>query len=122
MPEPDPDDFLVVDRRGGRFGVVYATEWDSARFRKLTANQRCVYVTICLFAGRQTGQAWPKVSKLQSITGFGESTVRHAVKKLVELGYLHVGKVQLGRKRINVYTLLSPPEFPPPPPVPGEAQ
>ncbi len=53
----DPE-FEVSDQRKGRFGVVHLTDWDSNRFRGLTAAQRCVYVTLCMFVGRYTNKAF----------------------------------------------------------------
>lgn len=114
------DEFMVEDRRGGRHGIVWKDEWDSPRFRLLSPVQRCVYVTLTQYVGASTGQCWPKVSTLMGVVGCGESTVRHAISQLKALGYLTVGKVSMGqRKRVNLYTLRSPPPFPPPPALDG---
>ena len=114
-------EFQVIDKRRSRFAAIYAAEWDTDRFRTLSPTTRVVYVSLCLFAGATTHQCWPKVRRLEGMTGLSERTVRRSISKLAALGYIVVGKVQLKRKRINVYTLLSPPEYPPIPEGPGAA-
>lgn len=124
MPEdrlgpPDDAAFGVVDRRKARFAVVYESDWDHPRMRALSPSFRCVYVTLCLHAAKGSGQCWPKVEAMQDILGFCESTCRKAIAALAEAGFIEIGKVQLKRRRINVYTLVTPPPWPLPPEIPS---
>jgi hypothetical protein len=83
---------------------------------------RHVLLTIADYADNRTREARPGPSTLTRVTGLNETTVRRAVKRLVELGELAWTKDDQGRR---IYTVLpgAAPETEPgaAPPVPGAA-
>ena len=101
--------FEVRDDRGRRHGMVWVDDWATPRMRMLSHAERNLYVTLLCFAGRYTGECWPKQANLAQIVGVDPRTVRRGIAHLKELGYIEVARVPRGRKRINVYRLLSPP-------------
>ena len=105
----DATSFIVDDGRGTTFGVIHLADVDRSEFRELTPAQRCVYTTLCLFVGRESGKCWPKVSTLMRITGFSRSTVFRALDSLEERHYLHRSKRRFLHTQVNVYTLTTPP-------------
>jgi len=114
------DTKLVDRRRTPRHGIVWADEWDTPRFRLLTPIQRCLYITITQYAGRTTGACWPKQATLARIVACDIRTVERGIKRLVQLEYLTVVREEHGARRVNTYTLCSPPAtvpgaLPPPP-------
>ena len=88
-------------------------DWDSPRMRLLTPTQRNIYVSICGHLGRYSGECWPRQRTIAAMLHVTDRAVRKGVNKLKELGYLKVERVARGRKRINVYTVLSPPRTTP---------
>ena len=103
------EEVIVEDGRKQRFGIVHMADYDSDLFRSLTPAHRLVYVSLCMFAGRSTGQCYPKVSKICSMTGFDRATVFRALAKLEEKGFLERSKKHFNRaRRVNLYFLKSP--------------
>ena len=99
-------EFEVNDQRKGRFGVVHLSDWDSDSFRGLTAAQRCVYVTLCMFVGRYTNKCFPKVSTMIQITGFSRATVFRALAELERVDLIERSKRFITpARRVNLYTL-----------------
>jgi hypothetical protein len=105
----------VVDGRGRRFGLVYVDDWDTPRFRLLSPWARVTYVTLLTFVNPAHGQAYPKQRRLCGIIGASESTLRRALRELTDLGYVSTVVTRQGFRSRNVYTILSPPPYPPPP-------
>ena len=101
-----------------RHGVIYAHVWQSDRFRLLTPAQRCVYVSLAIYAHRVTRRCFPKQKTLAYDTGLSERAVERAIQRLRDLGFIEVERRRAGRKRINEYTLVLKPLPPPPPPIP----
>ena len=98
--------FQVEDRRSGRFGVIHKGDWDSESFRTLTAAHRCVYVTLCLYAGRYTKQCYPKVSTLCAVTGFSRATIFRALSALERIGWIERSKRFINpARKVNLYIL-----------------
>ncbi len=110
----------TVKGRPGRFGAVYADDFDTPRFRLLSPVQRCIFVALTTYAGRFTDECWPSEERLASIVGVHRVTVSKAIARLEELGYLSIVVEQTGHWRHNRYTLLSPPAAPLPPALPGD--
>ncbi len=103
--------FEVRDRRTRpRHALIWASDWDSDRFRRLSTAQRCVYVTLALYAQAGRGEVWPKQDSIATTTGLTTRSVGSAIKALVDLGYVEVSRQSSGPKRRNVYTLLTPNE------------
>ena len=104
-------EFEVSDARKTNFGVIHLAHIDTNAFRDLSASARLVYIAILPFAGRYSGHAWPKISRIQEITGFSRATVHRGLRALSRSGYISIGKRQLSLvRRINLYTLLDPPQ------------
>ena len=107
-----PEEFQVLDARDTeQFGVVQLKHMDTDAFRSMPASARLVYFAILPFVGRYSREAWPKVSRLEQITGFSRGTVHRALSDLSRKKFIHIGKRQLSpARRINLYTLLDPPK------------
>lgn len=100
------DEFEVQDKRRGSFGVVNRSDWDCEIFRSLTPAHRCVYVTLCLFAGRYTQECFPKVSTLCKVTGFSRATVFRALSELERTNKIARSKRFINpARRVNLYIL-----------------
>ena len=107
MSEGKIERFAVVDSRKRRFGIVHLDDFDSDRFRSLSPSHRLIYVSLCMFVGRQTGTCYPKISRLARMTGFSRSTIFRALNKLESLEFVERQKLHLSKaRRINLYTLL----------------
>ena len=57
----------------------------------------------------------PRHVRRSAVTGFADGTIYNLIGQLKALGFVKVGKKRFGLKRISVYTLTSPPAYPPPP-------
>ena len=100
------NEFQVQDKRRGSFGVVNRSDWDCESFRDLTPAHRCVYVTLCMFAGRYTQECFPKVSTICNVTGFSRATVFRALAELERIGKIARSKRFINRaRRVNLYIL-----------------
>jgi DNA-binding MarR family transcriptional regulator len=107
MAATSTDEFAVEDKRKDSFGVVRMSDVDSNRYRRLTPAQRCVYVSLCLFAGRYTGKCYPKVKTLCRITGFSRATVFRALATLESAAFIERSKRFFSSARkVNLYTIL----------------
>ncbi len=96
----------VKDRRNKRFAVVHKSEWDSEGFRSLSPTHRCVYVTLCLYAGRYTQECYPKVSTIAQVTGVSRATVFRALSALERIGVIERSKRFINSARkVNLYIL-----------------
>jgi hypothetical protein len=106
MSDTTDKEFQVEDRRRGTFGVVHRSDWDCEDFRSLTTAHRCVYVTLCMYAGRYTQACFPKVSTLCKVTGLSRATVFRALTELERIKRIERSKRFINSaRRVNLYIL-----------------
>lgn len=61
------------------------TKWLTAA-SPLSATQRLVLMSLCIWANPRTGLCWPSVASLQRVTALAERTVRKALRALTSVG------------------------------------
>ena len=73
--------------------------------------QKLVYAVLCMYADNSSMKSHPSVQTIAKKACCSENTVRSSLKKLTEVGLIHVKYRRVGIKNLsNEYTLLVPPD------------
>lgn len=69
---------------------------------------KLVYTVLCMYADNSTKTAYPSVSRIAKLCGCSERSVRYALKRLEEAGFIEIRRRQKegGGYTSNLYVLL----------------
>lgn len=93
-----------ADERDDAEGWAVMPNW-MARDRTIEPADKIIYLLLSSRAGGHGVQAWPSQQTLASDSGFSESTVKRALKRLQQRGFITVQVVRTKHGRRNVYFL-----------------
>jgi DNA-binding MarR family transcriptional regulator len=103
-------EFAIRDGRIGRWGFIFLDDMDTDEFRSLKPAVVRVYMVLCTFAQRETGDCYPSQSTVATITGLSRETVSRGIADLCKAGLLDKrAEKRPGKYDLVVYTLLRAP-------------
>jgi len=86
------------------FGLLVRNHLDSDEYRTLNLTEIKVWNVLLTFAGRKTGEAWPKQATIARIAGCRREHVSRSMRKLIECGFVET----TARGRLTIYILKPP--------------
>lgn len=111
MPRRKPQDppYWLTGPKGGKsangkqlpFAAIYADLLQSEQFQELAPGEQILYIAMCVEAKRQATFEFPKATAAQY--GFGGTTLRRCVPKLIDAGFISVVENNRTRRKPNVY-------------------
>jgi hypothetical protein len=97
----------ALNLKNPTFSVVLHQIVNSTQFLKLTSTQKSLYYALRKYSNGWHKPVWPKNIRLMSDLGCKERTVQTSLKKLQELGFIHI-KTDGNHRKIYFFAALKP--------------